>query len=87
MVGMQQLLGQRRERRAQKLAVARLDIGILVREANVRLRIQAPQHLAALGCQLAAVVDGLTATADAAARACHNLDEVIAHTAVANRVE
>ena len=87
MVGMQQFLGQRRERLAQELAVARLDIGILVREANVRSGIQAPQHLAALGRQLAAVVDGLTATTDAPARACHNLNEVIAHTAVANRVE
>ena len=32
-------------------------------------------------------MDGLTAATDAAARACHNLNEVIAHTAVANRVE
>lgn len=87
MVGMQQLLGQRRERLAQELAVARLDIGILVREANVRSGIQAPQYLTALGCQLAAVVDGLTAATDAAARARHDLDEVIAHAAVANRVE
>ena len=87
MVGMQQLLGQRRERRAQKLAVARLDIGILVRETNVRLRIQAPQHLATLSRQLAAVVDGLTAATDAAARARHDLNKVISHTAVANRVE
>ena len=87
MVGMQQLLGQRRERRAQKLAVARLNIGVLVREANVRSGIQAPQHLATLGRQFAAVVDGLTAAADAAARACHDLNEVIARTAVANRVE
>lgn len=87
MVGMQQLLGQRRERLAQELAVACLDIGILVREANLGVRIETPEHLAALGCQLAAVVDGLTAATDAAARACHNLDEVIAHTAVANRVE
>ena len=58
-----------------------------MREANVRSGIQAPQHLTALGCQLAAVVDGLTAAADAAARARHDLNEVIAHAAVANRVE
>ena len=87
MVGMQQLLGQRRERRTQELAVAHLNIGVLVREANVRSGIQAPEHLAALSCQLAAVVDGLTAATDAAARTRHNLNEVIAHTAVANRVE
>lgn len=87
MVGMQQLLSQRRERLAQELAVARLDIGILVRETNVRSGIQAPEHLATLGCQLAAVVDGLTAATDAAARARHNLNEIIAHAAVANRVE
>ena len=32
-------------------------------------------------------MDGLTAATDAAARARHNLNEVIAHAAVANRVE
>ena len=84
---MQQLLGQRRKRCAQELAIARLDIGILVREANIGVRIEPPQHLATLGRQLAAVMDGLTASADAAAGARHDLNEVIAHTAVANRVE
>ncbi len=84
---MQQSLGQRRQRRTQELAIARLDIGILVREANLGVRIEAPQYLAALGCQLTAVMDGLTAATDAAARACHNLNEVITHAAVANRVE
>ena len=58
-----------------------------MREANVRSGIQAPQHLTALGCQLTAVVDGLTAATDAAARARHDLNEVIAHATVANRVE
>ena len=58
-----------------------------MREANIGVRIEPPQHLAALGCQLAAVVDGLTAATDAAARACHDLNEVIVHAAVANRVE
>lgn len=87
MVGMQQLLGQRRERLAQELAVASLDIGILVREANLGVRIQAPEYLTTLGRQLAAVMDGLTAATDAAAGARHNLNEVIARTTVANRVE
>ena len=84
---MQQFLGQRRERRTQELAIARLNIGILVREANLGVRIEAPEHLATLGSQLATVVNGLTATTDAAAGARHDLDKVIAHTAVANCVE
>ena len=84
---MQQLLGQRRERRTQKLAVACLNIGVLVREANVGRRIEAPEHLAALFRQLAAVMDGLTTATDATARTRHDLDEVITRTAVANRVE
>lgn len=87
MVGMQQLLGQRREWRTQELAIACLNIGILVRETNVRCRIEVPKNLATLCRQLAAVVNGLTAATDAAARARHDLDEVMARTAVANRIE
>ena len=58
-----------------------------MREANVRCRIEVPKNLATLCRQLAAVVNGLTAATDAAARARHDLDEVIARTAVANRIE
>ena len=84
---MEQLLGKRRKRSTQILTVARLDAWILVREANGGAGIEPPEHVAALGREFPSVVDGLPAAAHAAARTRHDLDEVIVHQSVADRIE
>ena len=51
-------------------------------EAQLRIGVDVAQNELTFGCAFAALVDGLAAAANAAARACHNLDEIVINFAV-----
>ena len=66
-VGVQQVVRLFAKRRAKIVAIERLDVRILVREAQQLVLIEPPENAAAILRQLHAVVNGLTAAAGAAA--------------------
>ena len=76
-VGVQQVVRLFAKRRAEVVLVERLDIRILVREAQKLTLIEPPEHVAAILGKLGTVVDGLAAAARAAAGTGHDLDKVI----------
>ena len=66
-VGVQQVVRLFAKRRAEVVLVERLDIRILVREAQKLSLIEPPEHVAAIPGKLGTVVDGLATAARAAA--------------------
>ena len=56
-------------------------------KANLRIMVERSQHRRSLVGKLNAIVDGLAATANAAARSSHDLNEVIVHSAALQRIE
>ena len=63
----------------QILLVEGVHLGILMGEAELAALVQLPEHRAAEGGHLQAVVDGLAAAARAAAGAGHDLHKVVCH--------
>ena len=86
MVGVQQVVRLFAKRRAEVVLVERLDIRILVREAQKLTLIEPPEHVAAILGKLGTVVDGLAAAAGAAAGTGHDFHEVIGDLTGANGV-
>ena len=87
MVCVQKLFGKLGERLAEEVTVAGCHVGILMTEANLRTVIERAQHRGPFVRKLNAIMDGLSAAANAAARACHDLDEIIVRNAALQRIE
>ena len=87
MICVQQLFGKLGKRLAQEVSIAGCHVGILVAKADLRIMVERSQHRRPLVGKLNAVVNGLAATANAAARARHDLNEVIVHSAALQRIE
>ena len=81
MVGMQQVMGLFAQGSCEVFLIQRQHVGVLVGEAELIVGVQPPKDAAALIRQLAAVYDGLSAAASAAAGAGHYLNKVVMHLA------
>jgi hypothetical protein len=86
LVGVQVVFRFLRQGRAQKVAVELLDVRVLAGNAFFRFPVQFVQVFAAFPGQFFAGVDGLSATAAAAAGAGHDFHKVVLHVAVADGV-